>query len=250
MPRHFRLFSAHIAHAAHITPGQELVKTGLALSLFGGCQKFTADKSRLPLRGDIHILVVGDPGLGKSQVNCYAISYMFSCIQMLQAASTIAPRGVYVCGNTTTSAGLTVTLHKDAQTGMSLNCGWQSVTVKVTLRWRRERSCLLTRARAASTSSTKWAYGWWFYLRDTLFFVQQQHQALLEAMEQQSISIAKAGIVCSLPTRASILAAGKCVSPNQLALTIAHSQSCWRPLQQGQDGLGEPQDGLGSAVAL
>ena len=48
--------------------GQELVKAGLSLALFGGCQKFVNDKNRLPLRGDVHILVVGDPGLGKSQV--------------------------------------------------------------------------------------------------------------------------------------------------------------------------------------
>ena len=45
------------------------------------------------------MLIVGDPGLGKSQ--------------MLQAAANIAPRGVYVSGNTTTISGLTVTLTKD-----------------------------------------------------------------------------------------------------------------------------------------
>ena len=37
--------------------------------------------------------------------------------QMLQAVATVAPRGVYVCGNTTTSAGLTVSIHRDAVTG-------------------------------------------------------------------------------------------------------------------------------------
>lgn len=46
----------------------ELVKAGLALALFGGSQKFADDKNRIPIRGDPHILVVGDPGLGKSQM--------------------------------------------------------------------------------------------------------------------------------------------------------------------------------------
>jgi hypothetical protein len=45
----------------------------------------------------------GDPGLGKSQ--------------LLQAAASVAPRGIYVCGNTTTNAGLTVAVVKDAMTG-------------------------------------------------------------------------------------------------------------------------------------
>jgi DNA replicative helicase MCM subunit Mcm2 (Cdc46/Mcm family) len=44
------------------------------------------------VRPDIHVLVVGDPGLGKSQ--------------LLRAAAAVAPRAVFVCGNTTTTAGL------------------------------------------------------------------------------------------------------------------------------------------------
>ena len=38
-------------------------------------------------------------------------------MQMLQAAANLAPRGVYVCGNTTTASGLTVTLSKEAGSG-------------------------------------------------------------------------------------------------------------------------------------
>eukprot|EP01052_Picozoa_sp_SAG31_P071345 SAG31_NODE_30264_length_383_cov_1.014085_1_plen_74_part_01 len=49
------------------------------------------------------MIIVGDPGLGKSQ--------------MLRSAKAVAPRGVYVCGNTTSTSGLTVTLVKDPSTG-------------------------------------------------------------------------------------------------------------------------------------
>lgn len=45
----------------------QLVKAALALTLFGGRQKHT-DKNSVPVRGDPHILIVGDPGLGKSQI--------------------------------------------------------------------------------------------------------------------------------------------------------------------------------------
>lgn len=48
------------------------------------------------------ILFVGDPGLGKSQ--------------LLQAAASVSPRGIYVCGNGTTNAGLTVAVVKDSMT--------------------------------------------------------------------------------------------------------------------------------------
>jgi DNA helicase MCM8 len=55
---------------------------------------FEKQSAKMHIRSDPHILVVGDPGMGKSQ--------------MLQALSALAPRGVYVCGNTTSTTGLTV----------------------------------------------------------------------------------------------------------------------------------------------
>ncbi|THG01489.1 hypothetical protein TEA_010319 [Camellia sinensis var. sinensis] len=82
--------------------GHELVKAGLTLALFGGVRKHSMDQNKVPVRGDIHVIIVGDPGLGKSQ--------------LLQASASISPRGIYVCGNATTNAGLTVAVVKDAMT--------------------------------------------------------------------------------------------------------------------------------------
>ena len=53
--------------------GHELVKAGVLLSLFGGVRKGSEDEASAAVRGDIHCLLVGDPGIGKSQllkVNC------------------------------------------------------------------------------------------------------------------------------------------------------------------------------------
>ncbi|XP_010904530.1 DNA helicase MCM8 [Esox lucius] len=144
--------------------GHLLVKAGLCLALFGGSQKHADDKNRIPVRGDPHILVVGDPGLGKSQ--------------MLQAVCNVAPRGIYVCGNTTSTSGLTVTLSREAGSGdYSLEAG--------ALVLGDQGLCCI----------------------DEFDKLGQQQQALLEAMEQQTISLAKAGLVCSLPARTSVIAA-------------------------------------------
>jgi len=144
--------------------GQELVKAGLLLSMFGGVRKHEDDKDKLPIRGDPHILIVGDPGLGKSQ--------------MLRAACNVAPRGVYVCGNTATASGLTVTMVKDSQTGD----------------WALEAGALVLGDQGCCAI-------------DEFDKMNGEQQALLEAMEQQSISLAKAGMICQLSARTSILAA-------------------------------------------
>ena len=144
--------------------GNEVVKMALALALFGGNQKHGEDKNKLAVRGDPHVLIVGEPGLGKSQ--------------MLQAVSLLAPRGVYVCGNTTSTAGLTVTVVKDAGTGdFALEAG--------ALVLGDQGVCCI----------------------DEFDKMGGEQQALLEAMEQQSVSVAKAGIVCSLSARCAVIAA-------------------------------------------
>nr|CAD7574505.1 unnamed protein product [Timema californicum] len=154
--------------------GHEMVKAGLLLALFGGSMREDGG------RADPHVLVVGDPGLGKSQ--------------MLQACSSVAPRGVYVCGNTSTASGLTVTLTREGGGNYSLEAGALVLA---------DQGCCCI---------------------DEFDKMSNQHSALLEAMEQQSISIAKASVVCSLPARTSVLAAanpvgghydrGKTVSEN------------------------------------
>lgn len=70
--------------------GHELVKAGLCLALFGGTQQKVSEGGTR-VRGDPHVLVVGDPGLGKSQ--------------MLRAIANVAPRGIYVCGSYSRFAG-------------------------------------------------------------------------------------------------------------------------------------------------
>ena len=78
--------------------GHEIVKESVILQLFGGVKKMLPDGGQ-PLRGNIHVLLVGDPGVAKSAI--------------LQASHMIAPKSIYVAGKGTTSAGLTATAVKD-----------------------------------------------------------------------------------------------------------------------------------------
>ena len=61
-PELFKLLVSSLCPSIY---GHELVKAGLLLALFGGTSKYTNDSAFVPVRGDPHVLVVGDPGLGK-----------------------------------------------------------------------------------------------------------------------------------------------------------------------------------------
>lgn len=93
-----RKIIASIAPAIH---GYWDLKEAIALLLFGGVPKVLADGTRI--RGEIHVLMIGDPGTAKSQ--------------LLQYASRIAPRGLYTTGKGSSAAGLTAAVVRDKQSG-------------------------------------------------------------------------------------------------------------------------------------
>jgi replicative DNA helicase Mcm len=77
--------------------GYEMEKLAMALQLFSGVTKHLPDGSRL--RGDLHMLLIGDPGTGKSM--------------LLQYIRQIAPRSVYTSGKGSSAAGLTAAAVRD-----------------------------------------------------------------------------------------------------------------------------------------
>lgn len=145
--------------------GLEEVKQAISLQLFGGVQKTLKDRTKV--RGDIHLLLVGDPSTAKSAT--------------IKVVSNLIPRGKYVSGKGATSAGLTATVMKDEEFmgGWVLEAGAMVMC---------NRSLLGI---------------------DEFEKIEKEDQvALHEAMEQQTISIAKANIVATLPAQTSILAGG------------------------------------------
>ncbi|UCH31600.1 MAG: minichromosome maintenance protein MCM [Candidatus Bathyarchaeota archaeon] len=86
--------------------GYEIIKEAIMYLVFGGVPKHLADIS---IRGELNILLVGDPGTAKSQ--------------LLQYISAIAPRGLYTSGRGTTAAGLTAAVLRERGGGMTLEAG-------------------------------------------------------------------------------------------------------------------------------
>lgn len=88
--------------------GYEEIKKSLVLQLFGGVKKIHADGQKS--RGDIHILLIGDPGVAKS----VTLNFM----------AEISPKGRYVVGKSASGAGLTATVVRDEYLrGWSLEAG-------------------------------------------------------------------------------------------------------------------------------
>ena len=144
--------------------GYEEVKEAMALQLFSGMAKHLPDGARI--RGDMHILLVGDPGVAKSQLLRYAVK--------------LAPRGIYTSGKSSTSAGLTATAVKD-----EFGDG----------RWTLEAGALVLADMGLACV-------------DELDKMEADDRSSMhEAMEQQTISIAKAGIMATLKSRCALLGA-------------------------------------------
>jgi replicative DNA helicase Mcm len=86
--------------------GYEHLKEAIMYLLFGGVMKALPD---ITIRGDMNVLLVGDPGTAKSQ--------------LLQYVARIAPRGLYTSGRGTTAAGLTAAVLRERGGGMTLEAG-------------------------------------------------------------------------------------------------------------------------------
>jgi replicative DNA helicase Mcm len=144
--------------------GMEEEKEAIALQLFGGVEKRHSDGVRV--RGDIHVLIVGDPGTAKSQ--------------LLRYVADVAPRGIYTSGKGATAAGLTAAAVKDDFAGG---------------RWVLEAGMLVL------------ADGGMAMIDELDKMSAEDRSAMHEVLEQQTVSIAKAGITSTLNARCPVLAA-------------------------------------------
>ena len=147
--------------------GYEEIKLAIILQLFGGITRINPDGTKQ--RGDIHILLVGDPATSKSQ--------------LLRVVKNIAPRAILTTGYSSTGAGITVAATRDEDG-----------------RWTLEAGALVLADRGIAL------------IDEIEKMSKNDRKYMLESLEQQTISVAKAGITTTLNTRCSVLA---CANPKR-----------------------------------
>lgn len=160
--------------------GHKDIKTAVVLSLFGGVSKEAQGKHNI--RGDINILLLGDPGTAKSQV--------------LKYIESTAHRAVFATGQGASAVGLTASVRRDP----------------LTQEWTLEGGALVLADKGTC-------------LIDEFDKMNDQDRTSIhEAMEQQTISISKAGIVTTLQARCAVVAAANPIGGRYNA-TIPFSQN-------------------------
>ncbi|KAG5500413.1 hypothetical protein JKF63_03506 [Porcisia hertigi] len=145
--------------------GRDDIKLGLLLAMMGAVPKDIGGDQSHRIRGDINVLMVGDPGCAKSQ--------------FLKFVEKTADRTVFTTGRGSTAVGLTASVHKDSVNGDFVLEGGALVIA--------DRGCCL--------------------IDEFDKMSDQDRTSIHEAMEQQTISVARGGIVTTLSARCCIIAA-------------------------------------------